>query len=117
MRPGSSIAVASCLFLSACAATTVAQGVPALLYEPDTAARAELQQAVTSLLATDQVLLADDALTESPTLIVERSVLLGRDPGAPEHFQLILAGGDCYLQRPATGERKLLSSAECRPAP
>lgn len=113
---------ASLLALAACKNGTMQQEVPAVIHEPTAEARAELQSHVSSALATD-VLLADDALSESSVLIVERRVrrdpagnrLPGRDLGRPEEFQLLLSGGNCVLVRQSTGERWKLREVNCVP--
>ena len=95
--------------------------MPALTVAPTDASRAALAAAVTSALHGAQVTLADDALTRSSTLIVERArqldaaglLIAGREVGVPERFRLVKRGGACVLVHERTGQAKVLESTTC----
>jgi hypothetical protein len=111
-------------FMCASACASIAQpDSPARIVEPDAASRAELRDAVARALQRSDVTLADDALTRTSTLIIERTPardatgqrLTGRDYDEPEQFQLVLNGKRCTLVRQATGQRYELRSTRCEP--
>jgi hypothetical protein len=76
---------------------------------------------VSAALGGVPVTLADDALTGTSSLIVERARLRddrsllvnGRDLGRPEHFTLWADGGACVLVHERTGKRFVLRGTEC----
>jgi hypothetical protein len=106
--------------LAACAAA--APEVSALLVEPTAPVRAELARSVSSEFGGLPVTLADDALTASSDLVIERvprrdaegRPIDGRELGRPEIFRLVLAAGHCVLVHDRNGRRIPLPSAECR---
>jgi hypothetical protein len=69
------------------------------------------------------VLLADDALTRTSTLLIERTAardstgqrISGRDYEAPEQFELVLSAERCTLIHARTGQRYELRAARCEP--
>jgi hypothetical protein len=71
------------------------------------------------------VTLADDALTRSSTLVIERrwprdatgQLLDGRERGFPERFHLVRADGRCVLVHDGDGRRLELLGTSCVPAP
>jgi hypothetical protein len=79
-----------------------------------------LQQAVNTELLTE-VLLAEDALTRTSLLIVERkqpqsiegSPAQGRNMDLPIQFQLIKSGDDCVLIDQRDQSRSVLADTEC----
>jgi hypothetical protein len=126
MRSRLATAVAATLGLWACRSPleTADAPQPAVLVAPDATARAELAAAVrTELGAASAVPLADDALTDSHELLIERAPLRdpagnpasGRERGRPEHLLLWLVDGHCVLEHGAT--RVTLAHAHCGPAP
>lgn len=119
---GKTWTTALALLASGCA--SIAQpDAPAHLVEPDAASRAELREKIARALQRSDVLLADDALTRTATLLIERTPardptgqrISGRDYDAPEEFQLVLSGARCMLIHARTGERYELRSARCEP--
>lgn len=112
------------LLLTACASSQPQRDVPAVLSEPSAEVRAELRAAVSAALNVGDVRLADDALTSSNTLTVERDrprdatgrQLSGRDFGRPERFLLVKNGSHCVLLHETTGNRIELAKAQCQPA-
>jgi hypothetical protein len=113
------VASASVVLIAACAAP--AQDMPAVLLEPGARARLELAQAVSSEFGGVKVPLADDALTRTPELVIERAsardaqglLLNGRETGRPEIFRLVLAASQCVLVHERNGHRIALASATC----
>ena len=93
---------------------------PARIVNPDAASRAALQAAVNEALGTE-VLLADDALTESSWLAIENwpagtmdnPVPQGRILEKPVQFQLVRNGDDCVLIRQRDEARYPLADTEC----
>ena len=111
--------------LTAVAVAASSAEVPAVLVEVDAASRAALLAAVTRLLPGPPPLLADDALTTTSWLILERArresvdgvVEPGFDLERPEQFRLVLRDGRCELVRLSTGTREVLAGARCAPQP
>lgn len=110
------------LVLTGCRTDAVAaEGVPALLRDPDAQTRADLQRVVSEALGGAEVLLSDDALTESSLLIIERRRhvdaagrrVMGRDLSAPDRFLLIKQGERCLLEHQASGQRWPMVGAVC----
>jgi hypothetical protein len=98
--------------------------VPAVLVDPGPETRAELATAVRAALGGRPVRLADDALTRSSELSIERSsrrdsegrLLEGRARGRPWLFRLRLDAGRCVLERPGAAAVELVH-AHCAPQP
>ena len=99
-------------------------GAPAAIVESTPAGHADIRQAVAAALGKD-VLIADDALTKSSVLIIERRIPRtlegrigsGRTLDPPETFQLVLKGDQCILVHDRTGESYPLENARCRESP
>lgn len=111
---------AACLCVG-CSATDVSSEVAALRTSVDGQSTNELENVVSSALGGRRVSIADDALTNSSSLIIERAKLrrvegppeLGRDLGEPEHFRLVRDGNQCFLVHERTDLRWLLADTEC----
>jgi hypothetical protein len=115
--------LAACVVtIAACKQVVPDANQPAVIVDPDDSSRAALQAAVNEELGTD-VLLADDALTDTSILIVERkmpraitgSPAQGRTMDAPVRFTLMTNGSDCVLVEDAGGTRYLLADTRCEP--
>jgi len=109
---------------SGCGHLAAGEDVPALLVAPTPAVRAELRAALTDALGIAPRAIAEDALTRTSVLVIERAVaeaanrpLTGRtvDTGAVQRFQLVVNDGRCILVRPADGWRAALPAAACTP--
>lgn len=93
---------------------------PAVIVDPTDAGRAALREAVNEELGTE-VLLADDALTDTSILIIERkmpravtgSPAQGRTMDPPVRFTLMTNGTDCVLVEDRSGSRYLLADTRC----
>lgn len=94
---------------------------PARITGPTDASRADLQRAVAEALHVEDVLLADDALTGSSVLVIERdrirnlenAPLSGRDLGTPERFLLVIQDDRCVLVHEASERRFDLPATDC----
>ena len=97
---------------------------PAAIMESTPAGRTDVRQAVAAALGKD-VLIADDALTKSSLLTIERRiprtldgrVASGRILDPPETFRLVLEGDHCVLVHDRTGASYPLEHARCRASP
>ena len=116
-----SLAAVCCLASMLGACKNVAPGeFPAVIVNADDASRAALQAAVDAELRT-HVLLADDALTTSSLLIIERNpprsmdnpVPQGRIMDPPVQFRLVSNGDDCVLVDERDGSRQTLADTDC----
>ena len=93
---------------------------PARIVNADADSRAALQAAVNEALGTE-VLLADDALTGTSLLTIERwptgtmdnPVPEGRRLDKPIQFELVRNGDDCVLVKKSDGARYPLRNTDC----
>ena len=101
--------------------TSLQGNVPAVIVNPTPESRAELQRAVSEMLSGADVMLADDALTQSSILTIERRhagsldnpPLSGRDLGTPERFHLLLTGTGCVLVHESDESTVALTETDC----
>ena len=116
-------AIGAFLISSACNTFSAQQDVPAVIIDPTPQSRDELLRVVTGALNGASVKLAEDALTRSSLLTIERNQprdLQGRFPsgrelGTPEQFQLVVNGSRCVLVHRRDGERWELAETTCTP--
>ncbi|MBB6093195.1 hypothetical protein HNQ60_002073 [Povalibacter uvarum] len=114
-------AIGAALIVTACAQSPSKADAPAVIVEASAQSRAELLSTVQKALGVSSITLADDALTQSSTLFVERASdaggrpLDGRNLGRPERFDLIKSADHCVLIYERTGERHELTSTRCHP--
>jgi hypothetical protein len=93
----------------------------ARIIDADDASRAALQRAVTDALSAN-VTLADDALTRSSTLIIQRSPprsiqslpAQGRNMDLPIQFRLVTNRNDCVLIDERDRSRYKLENTRCK---
>ncbi len=112
------------LWLAGALSATPPANAPAVITDSTPSVRADIRGAVTTALGR-KALLADDALTTSSLLIIERReprtidgrVGRGRTLDPPETFELVLDGDRCVLLHRRTDTAYPLRSARCRPAP
>ena len=111
----------SVMILTACKNSDIREAVPALILEPTIESQAELRLVVINALENSSIILADDALTRSNVLIIERkphrdannNKIMGRDLGAPEQFRLLLINNQCVLVQQSTGNQFMLTKTRC----
>lgn len=114
-------AIASCcIAMAACKHVVDDANEPAVVVDPTDASRAALQQAVNEAMRTD-VLLAEDALTDSSILIIEHRVpesiagspAQGRNMEMPVQFRLFTNGKVCVLEDQRDKTRYVLDDTKC----
>ncbi|MDJ0918278.1 MAG: hypothetical protein QNJ05_10980 [Woeseiaceae bacterium] len=106
--------------LTGCQTVNGSYDQPARIVNPDAESRAALQAAVNEALGTE-VMLADDALTNSSILPIERMptgtmadpVREGLILDKPIRLQLVKNGQDCVLIKMSDGARYPLSNTDC----
>lgn len=116
-------AVACLLALAGCKHVAPDADQPAVIVDPSEASRAALAEAVNTALG-QEVLLADDALTDTSILIIERKIprsiegspAQGRAMEEPVRFDLMTNGTDCVLVDSRDGSRYLLAATVCTAA-
>lgn len=113
------------LLLSACTLSQAQEEVPAVITHPTPASRAELSRAVSEALQSTPVTLADDALTNTSSLFIERTprrdaagrLLNGRELRRPEKFRLVKQGDQCVLVHENSAARRRLEAVSCEAEP
>jgi len=108
------------LLLTGCQTVNADYDQPARIASADAESRAALQATINEALGR-KVLLADDALTDSSMLTIERwpagtmddPVSQGRRLDKPIQFQLVKNGEDCVLIRISDGARYMLPNTDC----
>jgi hypothetical protein len=112
--------VACAMTLAACKNVAPDTDQAAVIVDADAASRAALRQAVNAALQTD-VTLADDALTDTSVLIIERkmpqsiegSPAQGRTMEMPIQFRLVTDGTNCILVDQRDASRHILADTRC----
>ena len=108
------------LSMAACKNVAPDADQDAVIVNPDTASRAALRETVNAALQTD-VLLADDALTDTSILSIERklpqsiegSPAQGRNMEMPIQFRLVKNGDECILVDQRDMSRTVLADTVC----
>ena len=111
--------------LCACASRADSPDEPAVIVNPSTESRGELERVIHKALGAVPVTLADDALTASSLLSLEHALrrdpegrmLNGRDLSPPETFELFKRASQCVLVRLKTGHSWTLQHTQCAAAP
>lgn len=111
------------LMATGCRTVAAHREVPAVIVNPTAESKAALAKAVSDALHGTPVKLADDALTKTDSLIIEREHALdpqghpldGRERGRPEHFHLVKLGDQCILIHQRTEQRFALAGVTCSP--
>ena len=106
----------------ACQVPATQPEVPAVIVNPTPQSRAQLANALSKMLYGSPVILADDALTRSSVLLIERRPardasgvrIDGRDYGKAQTFTLIKSGSSCVLVSARNGSRVTLTDVTCR---
>lgn len=115
-----SIAIAA-MVLFACKNSDTRQEIPARIIAPTAESRAELLDVVSNALHNANLTLADDALTKSSLLVIERkrhrdlnnNPVIGRELSQPEQFRLLLDGNQCVLIHLNNGNHRVLMNTHC----
>ena len=108
------------IVVAGCQTMATGNDAPARITNPTAASRAALQQVVNDALHAE-VMLADDALTDSNILVIERNppqtiqgrLATGRNMDTPIQFQLVINGTDCILIDTRDETRHLLENTTC----
>ena len=119
--------------VSGCAQTSPSTGgvsevktdLPALLVQPDDAARQELRTSVARMMGVPSVAVAGDALLDTSLMVIEKNrprgaggiQLSGRDYDKPEQFRLFKSDKGCVLVKLSSGTRELLRESKCTAEP
>ena len=119
--------------LSGCPQTSLSTGgvsevitdIPALLLQPDDAARQELRTSVARMMGVASVAVAGDALLHTSLMVIEKNrprgaggiQLSGRDYDKPEQFRLFKSDKGCVLVKLSSGARELLRDSKCTAEP
>jgi len=111
------------LLISGCQTMNAAADVPALITAPDDASRAALRETISAIFGGLNVPLADDALTRTSLLLIERNLrgsleappATGRVMEEPIRFRLVKSGDDCVLVDLRDQSRHLLPDTTCAP--
>ena len=120
MTKPSNLMLGGLLVLAGCQTVGSNDDVSALVTNPTAASRAALQRAVNDFLNME-VTIADDALTSSNMLIIERSPsrgmqsqpATGRNMDPAIQFRLVLSGTDCVLVDTRDDSRRVLENTTC----
>lgn len=111
------------MLLAACAGAQQESTTPAVLTATSPEVRVELAEAIAEMLGGNPVPIADDALTQSPVLVLDRApragpdglLANGREMGRPDFLRLLRVGARCVLADDRSGRRRVLQRAQCRP--
>ena len=115
--------LAATLLISGCQTMNAESDVPALVDAPDDASRAALRATVSEIFGGQDVPLADDALTQSSLLLIERNPrgsldsppATGRVLEEPIRLRLVRSGSDCVLIDLRDDSRHVLRDTRCVP--
>ncbi len=117
------LSLLAAVLLAACSSLSAAndEDVTALIAEPTESSRAALRQAVKTAFNGMDIMLADDALTRTSLLTIERrpifdkqgNRIMGRDLSRPHIFRLVKSGDDCVLVRVPDDRRWVLADTRC----
>ena len=112
--------------LSGCSAFAEGEGetkaVPAVLLSADTNSTSQLEQAIASLLNTDNVKISPSAFVQSSLLAIERAphkdatgqLIMGRTYEMPQMVQLYIQGDICSIKLADADETKPLPKLKCK---
>ena len=112
--------IACAMTLAACKNVAPDTDQAAVIVDADAASRAALQHTINAALHTD-VTLADDALTDTSVLIIERkmpqsiegSPAQGRNMEMSIQFRLVTDGANCILVDQRDASRHILADTRC----
>ena len=115
--------IAGVLLSTGCQTMNGAGDVPAVITNPDDNSRAALKAALAASFGGRDVAIADDALTKTSLLTVEREprrTIDSPSPGGriltePYRFRLVSNGQDCVLVDLRDDSRHVLADTNCAP--
>ena len=118
------VVLPACLVAAACqsAESDEPEEVSALRVKSTPESTTEIRDVIDKALPGRRILLANDALTESSLLVIERrrherlqgALSSGVADEAPQRFRLVLHGEQCELVHLNTGKRHALARTRCR---
>ncbi|GGD57365.1 hypothetical protein [Lacimicrobium alkaliphilum] len=116
------LVVIASLLAGGCQLTHAEEPQQAVITNPGTEVKSELQQVIHQAIAGTPVKLADDALTKRDTLYIEQNMgrdaqgnpIMGRHNNKPQVFRLQIQGGQCQLIHGASGKVFALQKVSCR---
>ncbi len=115
-------ALFSLILLHACGGYNLANDLPAVREDSTPESHAELVRVVSNALNGIEVMLAEDVLTKSSRLVIERKprrnlqgrIGSGRIMEPPEQFRLVINGSRCELVRLVDDAHYVLKETSCR---
>lgn len=115
--------IAGALLSAGCQTMNASADVPAVITEPDEASHAAIKAALAASFGGQDVLIADDALTQTSLLTIERGPHRtinnpspdGRILTEPFRFRLVRSGQDCVLIDLRDDSRQVLANTSCAP--
>lgn len=113
--------IMAAMTIAGCSAPQLNPDVPALRTSDSAASKTEIEQILATAMNGRSVTIAEDALMQRSTLILEQETQQrigsprepGRNYGRPDHFQLVLDGRRCFLVHEETGLRWMLKETTC----
>jgi hypothetical protein len=114
---------ATVLLLAGCQAMSSDNDVAAVIVDADDASRAALRATLADAFGGREVVIADDALTTSSVLAIERGPHRtinnptpdGRILAEPHRFRLVKRGDECVLIDPRDQSERVLADTRCAP--
>jgi hypothetical protein len=115
--------IAGILLVAGCQTMNAGGDVPALITGPDDKSHADLKAALAAAFGGLDVVFADDALTQTSLLTIERGphrTINNPSPGGriladPFRFKLVKSGEDCVLVDLRDDSRHVLADTSCVP--
>ena len=119
---------AAALGAAACQTTPLSEPVPAIRADSGDSKTVDvLSKAASEMLYGTGITLAPNVLTTNSVLVMESKITPSMNPletagrindrarPAPERFELMTDGRDCFLVRSKTGKKMLLKGVNCKP--
>ncbi|NQY37485.1 MAG: hypothetical protein HRT37_21495 [Alteromonadaceae bacterium] len=96
--------------------------VPALVSHFSDESHVEIQNTIAILLKQKQVLIADNAFTDSSYISLERAahktdsgqLIMGKSMELPFNLQLVIKGDSCFIKDENSGKSLALSITQCK---
>jgi hypothetical protein len=115
--------LAGALLVAGCQTMHADTDIPAVIKDPDDHSRADVKAALAASFGGRDVVIADDALTQSSLLMIERGPHRtinnpspdGRIIAEPFRFRLVRNGEECVLIDLRDDSRHVLANTDCIP--